>query len=411
MHAGYWGPFLQQFNDTNWQGVPSDTPTGVAPDPCLAYATWTDAYKDAVLGIPLQSFDNAPGTCALNGKRANTDVLVVRRAETCVAGDPGCDPVVNGKLYFQASECGASTSGTAQAGGASTITLQNPSTAITSTKPNFYVGMTIRLTAGPGSPDTRVITSYNGATFVATVNAPWSTTPVGGTTKYTIVDRVLDTAPANFTLRQRGEDCAVAPAAGLRKFVSNIYWIRDYASTVGDGIPSLVRSSFDPGAAVSLEHQATPDVLVENVDRFAVELGFDNLVTRCGLNSAVNFNAEVAKIDPATCAVNVVNVDANTLPTNRGDGSPDTYLSCTDAAPCTADQLANVVAAKIYILARAEAATAGHTENKVYCMGSTAPDGTCPVEKRAGPFNDRIKRHLFTTTIWLPNASARRETP
>ena len=41
-------------------------------------------------------------------------------------------------------------------------------------------------------------------------------------------------------------DCAgLRGAAEKRKFVSNIYYIRDYAVTPGDGIPTLVRSQFD----------------------------------------------------------------------------------------------------------------------------------------------------------------------
>jgi hypothetical protein len=59
------------------------------------------------------------------------------------------------------------------AGGTNTITL--PGTY--STTSNAYLGVTISITAGPSAGDFRTIASYNGATRVATVNSPWTTTP------------------------------------------------------------------------------------------------------------------------------------------------------------------------------------------------------------------------------------------
>lgn len=424
IHAGFWGQFVPQFDDVNFKARPNDTPT-LVPDPCLAYSSsnWTNAYLDALIGIAVQSSDSAPGTCVLGGKRANTDVLVVRHAAPCTAGEANCDAEVAGKLYFQSSLCSEGVDGFVQPTGnsATTIALALPSVdSGTSSSDNAYSGMTIRLVGGPGANgQTRTITSYNATTGVATVSQPWTTQPSAvlppapqlqseaNSTHYTIVESLL--ATSGFTLHGRGANCSTAPAALKRKFNSTIFYIRDYADTVGDGIPTLVKSEFDPTGAPALAHQAAV-ALVPGIDRFAVELGIDNTVTRCGLNSAVDFTAAPAKVDPATCVANTADAARNTLPNNRGDGNPDQFVRCTAAAPCTAAQLANVVAAKLFVLVRNTETTKGYTDKKTYCMASTDNTGNCPAASVVGPFNDNVKRHIFTTTVRLTTVSGRRET-
>ena len=65
------------------------------------------------LAVPVQGFYQpaaAAVPACIADLRANTDILVVRRASTCVAGTPGppvCDPQVAGYAYFQASGCAA----------------------------------------------------------------------------------------------------------------------------------------------------------------------------------------------------------------------------------------------------------------------------------------------------------------
>jgi hypothetical protein len=63
--------------------------------------------------------------------------------------------------------------GTAQAGGANTITLNSGASTYT----NYYNSMTVTITSGTGSGQSANIVSYNGATKVATVDANWSTQP------------------------------------------------------------------------------------------------------------------------------------------------------------------------------------------------------------------------------------------
>jgi type IV pilus assembly protein PilW len=308
VHAGYWSSYVPVFDDQTSSAVPDDVPTAI-PDPCLAYdpATWTEEYIDNLIGMPVQSYDDAtvcPGMLA--DRLADTDVLIVRHAEPCEPGaTANCEAVVPGRLYFQSTLC---------------------------------------------------------VTDVA--------------------DRVLDTA--GFTLLRR--DCATP--AELRRFMSSIYYVRDYSVTPGDGIPTLMRSQFDLAAGV-LEHQpAVP--LIEGIEGFRVELGVDD---QSETGAAVDYTAAVDWADP----------DLRTTATNRGDGVPDdAFVRCTAAVPCTADQLMNLTAVKLHVLARSREPSQGHTDTKSYALGP----GTV-----LGPFGDAFQRHVFVTTVRLPNISGRRITP
>jgi len=64
-------------------------------------------------------------------------------------------------------------SNTAQAGGATSITLD----ASASATDNFYNGQRVYLTGGTGAGQDRLVTAYNGTTKVATVDHAWATNP------------------------------------------------------------------------------------------------------------------------------------------------------------------------------------------------------------------------------------------
>lgn len=305
-HAGYWGTYVASFDDQTSGGTPDDAPS-LVPDPCLDYATpWTLDYVESLIGIPVQTYDDATVCAGIIADRVpDTDVLVVRHAENCVpGGSPNCDGVVAGRLYFQASRC------------------------------------------------TTDVDAY-----------------------------FLDTA--GFTLLQR--DCATP--AEIRRFMSTLYYVRNYAVTAGDGIPTLMRSQFDFSGGV-LDHQpAVP--LIEGVAGFRVELGVDDLSET---GDPVDYTAAIDWVDP----------DARTSSTNRGDGVPDdTFIHCTTAAPCTVGELTNVTAVRLHILARSREPSQGLTDTKTYALGDLV----------LGPFNDSFQRHAFTTTVRLPNISGRRVTP
>lgn len=73
-------------------------------------------------------------------------------------------------------------SGTAQGGGASTITLSSGASATD----DLYNGQTVKTTGGAGPSQVRIITGYVGSTKVATVDRAWATNP-DVTTTYAVL--------------------------------------------------------------------------------------------------------------------------------------------------------------------------------------------------------------------------------
>lgn len=307
-HAGFWDGYVPQFDDFTFQGVPADVPTSV-PDPCLAYsvANWTAAYKNSLITLPVQVYEDIPASCSGGPtyKLANTDVLIVRHLETCIPGVGTCTAASAGELLFQSSRCDSE-----------------------------------------------------------------------GAYDYVLGIQGTDT----FGLTQR--DCTTAATA--RRFTSTIYYIRDYAVTIGDGIPTLMRSQLEFSGG-NLEHQ-TPVPLVEGVESFKVELGIDSVGDS---GAASDYTVAINWTDPDT-------------PANRGDGAADgAFIRCTTAVPCTVAQLMDTVVVKVYMLMRTVDDTSGYTSDKTYNLGSTT----------LGPFSDNFKRHVYASTIRLTNVSNRRETP
>ena len=75
----------------------------VLPDPCSNVAAdWAVAMP-----VHLQGYDAGAGAppCIPADLKPNTDIVVVRRAKTCVAGVAGCEPAIAGKPYVQGSLC------------------------------------------------------------------------------------------------------------------------------------------------------------------------------------------------------------------------------------------------------------------------------------------------------------------
>jgi type IV pilus assembly protein PilW len=184
--------------------------------------------------------------------------------------------------------------------------------------------------------------------------------------------------------------CAGGTFAEIRRFISHIYYIRNYAVTAGDGIPTLMRADFDsPAVGTDPAFQAAVP-LVEGIDGFSVEFGIDDVSVT---GDAVDY----------TTATNWEDPTEKTRATNRGDGIPDgDYVRCTAGSPCTAGQLMNVTSAKIYVLARSREPTRGYVDSKTYTLGAGPT---------LGPYNDDFKRHVYSTTVRLPNIAGRRARP
>jgi type IV pilus assembly protein PilW len=101
--------------------------------------------------------------------------------------------------------------------------------------------------------------------------------------------------------------------AEKRKFVSDIYYVRDYAVTAGDGIPTLMRSEFALAAACSGTSRRGDGRRHRGLPRRARHRQPQQAVRRQPTGSPVNYAAAVNWYDPLT----------RTTLTNRGDGSPD----------------------------------------------------------------------------------------
>ncbi|MBT9589597.1 MAG: PilW family protein [Thiobacillus sp.] len=115
VHAGFWGELRPA------------TPLAI-PDPCLAVGSWDAAYKANMLGISVLGYNSAtiPGSCtAVTGAQANSDVLVVRHANTCTAGSANCDGSADTGPHIQVSGCTAAPLEAAYVVDSTTFPLRN----------------------------------------------------------------------------------------------------------------------------------------------------------------------------------------------------------------------------------------------------------------------------------------------
>lgn len=255
--------------------------------------------RDAI-AMPVQGVDNAPatGNDCLPDVKAGTDIVVVRRVETCIAGVGNCAPTSSGGLLFQASLCMLSTE--------------------------------------LGSTD--------------------------ATNHF-----ALDVAVSGMTRHTR--QCTITtpgPLSPIRRYVTHVYYVANN-HLAGDRIPTLMRADLST-SGTGLAWSAIP--MVEGIENLQVEYGIDNDSGR--------------------------------------DGAPDRYnanpaSACTDAA-CSAAAWRGVVAVKLNVLARNVAPTTGHRDTKTFSLGLKADQ----TDNTVAPANDGFKRHVFQSTIYVPNTAGRR---
>lgn len=104
----------------------------------------------------------------------------------------------------------AERTGTAQAGAATTITLDSGASATD----DAYKGMVLRVTGGTGAGQIREILSYAGATKIAEVSRAWGTNPDGTSTFRISKGMVFDKSPTEILHIRRAFYNAQANAAG-----------------------------------------------------------------------------------------------------------------------------------------------------------------------------------------------------
>ncbi|HYD79731.1 MAG TPA: PilW family protein [Paucimonas sp.] len=154
----------------------------------------------------------------------------------------------------------------------------------------------------------------------------------------------------------------------VRKYVVNIFYVASCndCSGSGDGIPTLKMAELTPATTSCT---ATTTASCGSFVIKPIAEGIENLQLEYGVDSSPSV----------------------------GDGVPDAYKT----APAAADW-ANVVAVKIFLLARNTDKTLGYTDTKTYSLNSagTALSGT--------PFNDNYKRHVYSATARATNIAGRR---
>lgn len=122
------------------------------------------------------------------GDAQRSDTIVVAASNASAAAQAGADYVCTGtadqnviNTAINALPESDKTTGTAQSGTINTIVLAASASVLTSE----YNGFSITITAGTGSGQTKVISSYNGPTKTATLTSNWSVTP-DNTSQYRI---------------------------------------------------------------------------------------------------------------------------------------------------------------------------------------------------------------------------------
>ncbi len=168
---------------------------------------------------------------------------------------------------------------------------------------------------------------------------------------------LIDTGANAANLKLKKLDCATA--AQVRRYREQLYYVRDYSTTAGDGIPTLVRVELDGSAAGIISN---PVPLVEGIENLRVDFGIDT----------------------------------------DGDGFPEAWKRCVAAAPCTAADYSNVMAAKVHVLSRNLEKSSGYTDDKTYSMGASGT--VTPASAVAG-----YKRHVYSAQVAMPNRSGPRE--
>lgn len=163
----------------------------------------------------------------------------------------------------------------------------------------------------------------------------------------------------------------------IRRYHVHIYFVAPCSAPAGGGT-SCTGASDDGGRPIptlkrlELASDGTFQIvpLVEGIERFQVEYGIDTPLT--GLPIGAPY---------------------------AGDGMPDSYI----AAP-TAAQFTQVVAVRVYLVARANEPSAGYVDTKTYDLGL---HGT--YEPNLVAADRPYKRHLFTSLVRLQNAAGWRE--
>jgi len=229
--------------------------------------------------------------------------------------------------------------GNAQAGGASSITLDASASATN----NLYNGSTISIDSGTGFSQTNIITAYNGSTKVATVGSAWATVP-DATSVFIIsafgpsAATVTGTVAANVT-QWNGTNVAAPATAGVPQV--NVAAINNVAATsvttVNANQGTTQPINFTGTGASALAKSDMVDVAGSAVSATTAQLGVN----------VVNWNNTVVATPAAAGIpdVNIKNINnvstaaVTTIAANQGTTQPINFTGTGVSALTKADMV------------------------------------------------------------------------
>jgi hypothetical protein len=242
----------------------------LAPDETVDSATLTGVVLGYFeVGTQPVNVTHAAGTAWASGAITAASIATGAVDRDALAADTGLQPI---------------RANTAQAGGASTITLDASASAVD----DFYNGTQILLTGGTGAGQARIATDYVGATKVLTVNAAWATNP-DNTTTWVIFPAAStedDIAAAVWNSLQASYTDPGTFGLYLDAAVSGVSTggvsVGDIADAVWDEARAghVTAGTFGAGVKTeSLNTQAKADVNAEVVDAINVDVLADSVPT------------------------------------------------------------------------------------------------------------------------------------
>jgi hypothetical protein len=193
------------------------------------------AFADCTEEVSQISGGNGNGIITITGDEMNASKVAIQ------AKDSGGSAKTT-IIYFEPVPLPSLTTGTAQAGGATSITLAAGA-------PSYdLAGCIVKTTGGTGggggsgslNNQARVITAYNGTTKVATVEPAWETNP-DNTTTYTIL---TNGAPVNLS----GTTVGALGAAGIQ-------------SLFATALTEAYRGTAQPGSAAQLLYEILQNLI------------------------------------------------------------------------------------------------------------------------------------------------------
>lgn len=208
---------------------------------------------------------------------------------------------------FPVSNLLSTNEGLAQAGAASTITLNTNASSVN----NTYNGQIIALRGGTGQDQTRIVTAYNGATKVATVDSAWATNP-DNTSIYMMlqggyIDATISSRMATYT-QPTGFLAATFPTGT----VANTTNITAGTITTATNLTNAPTAGDFTATMKTSLNAATPAVTVSDKTGFSLTAAYDAAKTAAQASDIPTANISAIKTQTDKLTFTVTNqVDVN----------------------------------------------------------------------------------------------------